>query len=173
MVRGSTSETGRAMAGEIRFRRLLETLKERREAGDIRPDAVVTELVCDSRKVRGGCVFVAVKGPTADGHDFVADAVKAGALAVVAERPVEGTACVMVPDSRAALGRLAQAFYGEPAAGMTKVAVTGTNGKTTFCYLLRSILQAAGRESAMFGTTGHFVADGFVPAGTTSCPDSS
>ena len=156
------------MPGEIRLGRLLETLRERREVGDIRPEAVVKEVVCDSRKVRGGSLFVAVKGPEADGHDYIPEAVKAGALAVVAERAVDGVGCILVSDSRAALGRLAQGFYGEPGAGMTKVAVTGTNGKTTFCYLLRSILEAAGQKVVMFGTTGHFVGDEFAPAGTTT-----
>ena len=156
------------MAGEIRLGRLLDTLKERREVGDIQRETVVQKVVCDSRAVRPGCVFVAVKGPAADGHNYISKAVNAGALAVVAQRAVEGAACVVVPDSRAAMGRLAQTFYGQPAAEMTKVAVTGTNGKTTFCYLLRSILQAAGHESAMFGTTGHFVGQDFVPAGTTT-----
>ena len=156
------------MAGKIKLAKLLAVLPDHTHTGPLQPQAPVTNVVCDSRQVQPGSVFVAVKGVQADGHSFISQALANGALAVVAENPVEGAPCVIVPDSRAALGKLAQAFHGQPAKNLANVAVTGTNGKTTFCYLLRSILQAAGHPSAMFGTTGHCLPDEFVPAGTTT-----
>ncbi len=158
------------MAGQMKLGELLGGLTERREEGFLpsQYEAVVKALVCDSRLVEPGCVFVAVKGPKVDGHDYINEALSKGAMAVVAQRPVDGAACVVVPDSREALGRLAQAFYSEPGKSMKKVAVTGTNGKTTFCYILRSILKAAGHESIMFGTTGHMIGEEFVPAINTT-----
>ena len=154
--------------GNITLSDLLTVLPDRTEDGPLPPKAVVNDLICDSRAVQPGSVFVAVRGPNLDGHQFIGEAVEKGALAIVAERPVDGVPCVVVPDSRIALGLLAQAFYGQPAKSLTKVAVTGTNGKTTFCYLLRSILAAAGQSCAMFGTTGHCLADEFIPALTTT-----
>jgi len=152
----------------IQLNQLLTVLPQRKELGHLQPEAVVTDLVCDSRTVTPGSVFVAVKGPDLDGHQFISQAVEKGALAVVCQQQVDGVPCVVVPDSRIALGSLAQAFYGQPAKSLCNVAVTGTNGKTTFCYLLRSILKAAGHESVMFGTTGHMIGDEFIPALTTT-----
>lgn len=158
------------MAGEMKLGKLLGTLEDRREEGIIpsQHQATVQALACDSRLVEPGTVFVAVKGPWLDGHDYISEALSKGALAIVAQRPITGAPCVVVPDSQLALGKLAQAFYAEPGQSMTKIAVTGTNGKTTFCYILRSILKAAGHESLMFGTIGHMIGQEFAPAGNTT-----
>ena len=147
---------------------LLRVLPDHTQAGTLKPQAVVTDLVCDSRAVTPGSVFVAVKGPDLDGHKFISQAIERGALAIVCDQPADGVPCVVVPDSRVALGQLAQVFYGQPAKDLSNIAVTGTNGKTTFCYLLRSILNTAGQSCAMFGTTGHCLADEFIPALTTT-----
>ena len=152
----------------IRLGQLLTVLSQRREEGSLQHQALVSGVVCDSRLVQPGSVFVAVRGVHADGHTFISQALANGALAVVAEKAADGVACVVVSDTRLALGKLAQAFHGQPARDLTKVAVTGTNGKTTFCYLLRSILETAGHRCAMFGTTGHCIADEFIPAATTT-----
>ena len=154
--------------GSTRLSDLLTVLPNRTEVIPLDPQALVTDLVCDSRTVTPASVFVAVKGPDVDGHQFISQAIEKGALAIVCEQPADGIPCVVVPDSRIALGQLAQAFYGQPAKDLSNIAVTGTNGKTTFCYLLRSILQAAGQSCAMFGTTGHSLADEFIPALTTT-----
>ena len=147
---------------------LLFVLSHYSQSGPLALDVIISDLACDSRTVTPGSLFVAVKGPSLDGHKYIGQAMNKGALAIVCEQPVDGVPCIVVPDSRTALGQLAQAFYGNPAKDLTNVAVTGTNGKTTFCYILRSILKAAGHESLMFGTTGHIVADEFIPALTTT-----
>ena len=115
----------------------------------------VTDLACDSRKVVPGALFVAVPGQRLDGASFVNDAVERGACAVVAGSGALGrTECVVVEveDVRRAMARLAARFFGYPSRGLALVGVTGTNGKTTFTYLMESILLAAGFRPGVIGT---------------------
>ena len=129
----------------------------------------VRSLHYRSQEVRPGGVFVAMRGASADGHDFVDDAVDRGAVAVVVERPVAARAAVVqVPDSRRALAELAAAFYGRPSEDMTVVAVTGTNGKTTTSYLVESILAQAGHRTGVIGTINYrFAGHSFANPVTT------
>jgi len=132
-------------------------------------------LSADSRRVGAGDVFVAVRGVTSDGHDFVAQAVSAGAAVVVAERPVPvpaGVHLVQVENSAAALGVLAQAAWGEPAAAMTVLGVTGTNGKTTVAHLTQQILNTAGLGCGLLGTVSYDVGQGEPLEATNTTPDS-
>jgi UDP-N-acetylmuramoyl-L-alanyl-D-glutamate--2,6-diaminopimelate ligase len=116
-------------------------------------DPEVTAVCYDSRKVIPGAVFVAIEGFVADGHDFIADAVKQGAVAVVCRQPVAVDAVVIrVADPRAALAQLSCRFYGQPADRMRLVGVTGTSGKTTVTYLLERILEKAGHRPGVVGT---------------------
>ncbi len=135
----------------------------------------VTSIEDDSRAVRAGSCFVAVRGVKSDGHAFIAAAVAAGASLVVAEAPVvglpEGVVGLRVPDARLALARLAAAYYGLPdeqAAGFRLIGVTGTNGKTTVSYLLRAILRASGEAPAMFGTVEYDMIASTTPAALTT-----
>ncbi|MEN8148834.1 MAG: UDP-N-acetylmuramyl-tripeptide synthetase, partial [Planctomycetota bacterium] len=133
----------------------------------------VTVVTADSRKVRPGAVFVAIPGTAVDGVRYVPEAVEKGAIAIVAERRVdvpEGVTALTVPDARAAIADLAAAFYRHPAREMTIAGITGTNGKTSTALLLRSILEAAGNRTALFGTITYDVGDRRVPAPTTT-PD--
>ncbi len=121
------------------------------------PDLEVTGVAADTRRVAPGHVFVAIRGHKLDGHDFAAEAVRRGAVAVVAERPLDGAIpagvpVVVVDDGRLALARLADAFHGEPSRRVRVVGVTGTKGKTTTTFLVRSIVRAAGRECGLLGT---------------------
>src|SRR5262245_22157778 len=108
----------------------------------------------DSRSVEQGDVFVAVRGRRADGHGFVPDVVARGAAAVVVDHPLGGIAVpqVIVPDTSRALGVLVGRAYGSPAARMTMVGITGTNGKTTASYLTEAMLAAAGGRVGVVGT---------------------
>ncbi len=111
--------------------------------------------VClDSRAVGPGDVFVAVAGAHVDGHDYAQQAVENGAAWVVCQRAcgVRPEATVIVADSTAALGLLAQQQYGNPSAALTNLAVTGTNGKTTVSWLTRSVIQTAGKRCGLIGT---------------------
>ena len=118
----------------------------------------ISGLAYNSREVKPGYMFVALRGNTQDGHCFVKEAVRRGAVAVVLESAKfekdidKGVAVVRVPDSRAALSKLAAEFYGHPYRNMTMIGITGTNGKTTTSYLLESILLSAGASPGVIGT---------------------
>ena len=113
----------------------------------------ITDLAFDNREARPGTLFFAVPGFTRDGHDFAPDAVERGAAALVVERPLELLVPqIQVPDARAAMAPIAARFHGDPTAAVAVVGVTGTNGKTTTCFLIRELLQAGGVQTALLGT---------------------
>jgi len=120
----------------------------------------IRELAYDAREVPRGSLFFCVPGASADGHDFAADAVRQGAVAVVVERLLEvDVPQVVVPSVRAAMPRAAATFFGDPTAELPVVAITGTNGKTTTAYLLWSILDAAGKRPALLTNVERRVGD--------------
>ncbi|MCU0561220.1 MAG: UDP-N-acetylmuramoyl-L-alanyl-D-glutamate--2,6-diaminopimelate ligase [Desulfobacterales bacterium] len=113
----------------------------------------VASIHYSSRTAAPGGLFVALRGLNADGHDFAAQAVERGAVAVVAEKAVAtAVPVVLVASTRRALAELADRFYGQPSAAMTVVAVTGTNGKTTTTYLIEAIFKQAGLSAGLIGT---------------------
>src|SRR6516165_3631847 len=104
----------------------------------------VTDLAYDTRAVRSGALFFCVPGSRADGHDLAPEAVEAGAVALVVERPVAvAVPQLKVPSVRAAMGPAASAFFGAPSQELDVAGVTGTNGKTTTAFLLDAILKGA------------------------------
>ncbi len=113
----------------------------------------IRALAYDNRVVEPGTLFFCVPGFTRDGHDFAADAVRRGAAALVVERPLGlGVPEVRVASVRAAMAPAAAAFYGDPTADLEVVGVTGTNGKTTSAFLVRSLLEADHRQTGLLGT---------------------
>jgi UDP-N-acetylmuramoyl-L-alanyl-D-glutamate--2,6-diaminopimelate ligase len=145
-----------------------------RSAGDV-PDVPIAGVTDDSRQVEPGWLFVAVAGHEADGHRFVSDAVERGAAAIVAERAIdsrEAVPVVRVPDSRIAAARLAATFHGldqlRADGRMQVIAVTGTNGKSTFCYLARAIANADGSPCGLLGTIEYDLIRRRVPAPVTT-----
>lgn len=121
------------------------------------PRTVVTGLQTHAQRVARNDLFVALNGVSTDSHMLVGEAVRRGAAAVLVEReaePIPGVCVVRTPDTRRALGALAQAFHGFPARAMAVCGVTGTNGKTTVTHLLRTILAGAGRRVGLVGTLG-------------------
>jgi UDP-N-acetylmuramoyl-L-alanyl-D-glutamate--2,6-diaminopimelate ligase len=113
----------------------------------------ITGLAYDSRGVSPGELFLCVSGYRSDGHDFAAQAVERGAVALVVERPLElGVPELLVESTRAAMAPLAARFYGDPSAELAVIGVTGTNGKTTTAYLVRALLEGAGRQCGLLGT---------------------
>jgi len=133
-------------------------------------DVEIADLAYDSRQVRPGALFLALPGEKTDGAGHVPAAARAGAAAVLSEKsdPLSGLPQVVVPDARAALAAAARAFFGDPAAGMKLVAITGTNGKTTTAYLVRYILRQAGERCGMTGTVEYDLGAGAVPASMTT-----
>jgi UDP-N-acetylmuramoyl-L-alanyl-D-glutamate--2,6-diaminopimelate ligase len=118
------------------------------------PDGVpVTGLAFDNRAVEPGTLFFCVPGFTRDGHDFAPDAVARGASALVVDRPLGlGVPEVVVADVRAAMAQAAARFFGDPTAALDVCGITGTNGKTTTAFLVRSLLEATGRQCGLLGT---------------------
>jgi len=116
-------------------------------------DVEIAALAYDSRAVAPGTLFFCVPGFRADGHEFAAQAVRAGAAALVVERPLDlRVPQVVVASVRAAMAPVAARFYGEPARELRVVGVTGTNGKTTTAYLVRALLEASGEQCGLLGT---------------------
>jgi len=143
------------------------------EPGDTR----ITGIAMDNRLVQPGELFVAMKGGSADGHDFIPDAIQRGAAAVVGDKALS---CLSVPyiqveNSRQALTWLAAAFYGNPGRKLTVIGVTGTDGKTTTCNLLYQILLAAGFGAGLISTVNAVIGDEVLDTGfhvtTPDAPD--
>jgi UDP-N-acetylmuramoyl-L-alanyl-D-glutamate--2,6-diaminopimelate ligase len=113
----------------------------------------VADLAYDSRKAGPGTLFFCVRGEKVDGHDFAAQVIEAGAVALVVERELDvAVPQVVVGDARAAMAPLAARFFGDPTAELRVVGVTGTNGKTTTAFLIREILEVAGVSTGLLGT---------------------
>src|SRR5271165_7408555 len=150
------------------FQHLLDGAEVLSQSGD----PGVSGVEYDSRRVKPGCLFVAMRGETSDGNRFIDVAIKAGAVAVVtdsaAEKPREGVAWAVVPQGRRALARLSENFYKRPAERIAVTGITGTNGKSTTAFLIEAILTAAGRKSALIGTIEYHVAGHVYPAPHTT-----
>ncbi len=117
------------------------------------PEVEISGLAYSSQSVTPGALFFCVPGFRSDGHDFAPDAVQRGAAALVTERRLDlGVPEVVVDDVRAAMGPAAARFYGDPTAELDVVGITGTNGKTTTAFLVRHLLEAAGRQTGLLGT---------------------
>jgi len=141
------------------------------------PEIAITGIVMDNRKVDQGNLFVAIKGGSADGHDFIPDAINRGAVAIIGEKAVEtkGIPYIRVENSRQALSWLAAAFYDNPGHKLTVIGVTGTDGKTTTCNLLYQILVAANIKVGMISTVNAVIGDQVLDTGfhvtTPDAPD--
>jgi UDP-N-acetylmuramoyl-L-alanyl-D-glutamate--2,6-diaminopimelate ligase len=126
----------------------------------------------DSRRIKPGCLFVAMRGESSDGNRFIDAAIQAGAVAIVTdsatEKPREGVAWAVVPHGRRALARLSANLYKRPAERIAIIGITGTNGKSTTAFLVESILTASLRKSAMIGTIEYHVAGHIFPAPHTT-----
>jgi UDP-N-acetylmuramoyl-L-alanyl-D-glutamate--2,6-diaminopimelate ligase len=123
-------------------------------------DRDITEIVVDSRKVTPGATFVALRGTVSDGHDYIEQAIAAGATTVVSENQVEVSQDVqlcVVQDSHLTFQNLCRDYYNNPFADMTVTAITGTNGKTTVSYFLEAIFQEALYATAVMGTINYRV----------------
>ena len=146
--------------GTVKLDELLACLASEPSRTGSGEGVVIRSVTDDSRSVGSGALFVAVRGGSHDGHDFIGDAVARGAAAVVAETGAEelwaagegGPVLLVVGNSRDALARLASAFYRHPASEMTMIGITGTNGKTTVSYLLGQALEGFGLRTGVIGT---------------------
>ncbi len=134
-------------------------------------DVDVTNVVNDSRKVTKGSLFICIKGAVTDGHNYAADVIKKGARVLVAERHIEAPAevtVVYVQDTRMAMALIAAAWYDYPAEKLKVIGITGTKGKTTTTYMVKSILETAGYKVGLIGTIEAIIGDEVIPAGNTT-----
>jgi UDP-N-acetylmuramoyl-L-alanyl-D-glutamate--2,6-diaminopimelate ligase len=152
----------------MNFQQLLDGAEVLSQSGN--PN--VTGLDYDSRRVKSGSAFVAMRGETSDGNKYIDAAIIAGAVAIVSdsatEKPRRDVAWALVPHGRRALARLAANFFKHPAEKIALTGVTGTNGKSTTAFLLESILNAAQRKNALLGTIEYHVARKILPAPHTT-----
>jgi UDP-N-acetylmuramoyl-L-alanyl-D-glutamate--2,6-diaminopimelate ligase len=156
----------------VKLAKILEGLEGYELFGDGGQE--IPGVAYDSRTVKPGYLFVALRGTREDGHRYIQSAVQGGAAAVAAEdiRGIpEGVARVRVQDSRAALSRLALQFYGNPCKNLIMIGITGTNGKTTTTYLLESILKASGARPGVLGTVDYRF-EGKAHAAAVTTPES-
>lgn len=153
----------------MQIRKLVEKLEYTLLAGSI--DAEISTLVYDSRKVEKGSIFVCISGTVRDAHDFIPEVLRKGAVALVVEKdvePVEGVTYIKVENSRKALAYLAAAYFGYPAEQLKTIGITGTKGKTTTTYLVKSILEAAGIKTGLIGTIESIIGDEQIPSANTT-----
>lgn len=153
----------------MQIRQLVEKLDYTLLAGEL--DTEITTLVYDSRKVEQGSIFVCISGTVRDAHDFIPEVLEKGAVALVVEKDVEtvsGITYIKVENSRKALAYLAAAYFGYPAESLKTIGITGTKGKTTTTYLVKSILEGAGIKTGLIGTIESIIGDEHIPSANTT-----
>ena len=133
----------------------------------------ITGIAFDSRAVKPGNLFVCISGFQTDGHRFAPDAVEKGAAAIVVEQDLHelGITCIVVENTRRALAQISAAFYQHPDRRFCLIGITGTNGKTTTTYLVKSVLEAMGKKVGLIGTNQNMIGTEIIPSKHTT-PDS-
>ncbi len=134
-------------------------------------DVEITELVYDSRKAVPGCLFVCVKGMAVDGHAFAKEVIKKGAAAIVVQDEIkapEHVTVIQVEDARYGLALLSCAWFHYPAEKLKVIGITGTKGKTTTTYMVKSILESAGYKTGLIGTIEAVIGVQVIPANNTT-----
>ena len=156
----------------MKLQELLKNTKPLAVAGDMDQD--ITGVDIDSRKVKDGHLFIAMKGTQVDGHQFIPKAIVLGAKAVVCqdmpEEKADGVAYVQVADTEEEAGKVATLFHGNPSHHLTLVGVTGTNGKTTIATLLYNMFRKMGHKCGLLSTVCNYIEDEAIPASHTT-PD--
>lgn len=153
----------------MKLSKLLEKLEYTVLAGNT--DIEISTLVYDSRKVQKDSVFVCISGSVRDAHEFIPDVVKNGAAAVIVEKdvaPVDGMTYIKVEDTRLALAYMSAAYFDYPAKKIKTIGITGTKGKTTTTYMVKSILESAGIKTGLIGTIESICGDKHTPAANTT-----
>ncbi len=151
----------------------LEKLLERLDYTVVqgKTEIEITELVYDSRKVTKGCLFICIKGAVVDGHTFIKEVIEKGAVAILVQEEVEvpeSVTIVKVEDTRYGLALVSAAWFHYPAEKLRVIGVTGTKGKTTTTYMVKSILENAGYKVGLIGTIEAIIGDKVIPANNTT-----
>lgn len=134
-------------------------------------DIVISGIAYDSRKVRQGDIFVCIKGFSVDGHNFITSALQNGATALLVEQETnvpEGITVVRVKDTRYAIAYISDIFFGQPSNRLDIIGVTGTKGKTTTTFMIKSILEAARQKVGLNDTLGTRIGDEMIQTERTT-----
>lgn len=153
----------------MKLTQLLEHLEYEVVRGN--DEIMVTELINDSRKVTEGSVFVCISGAVSDGHGYAEEVASKGAKALIVEKEVEVTkevTVIRVNDTRYALALMSAAYFGYPAEKLKIIGITGTKGKTTTTYMVKSILEGVGHKVGLIGTIEAVIGDRSIPANNTT-----
>lgn len=153
----------------MKLSELLQEVEYECLQGDV--DREITSLIYDSRKAAPGAVFVCICGAVRDGHDFALEVTQKGASVLIVERPVEvapEVTVIRVENSRLALAQTSAAFFGHPARELTTIGITGTKGKTTATYMVRSILEHSGYKTGLIGTIETIIGEETIPSDNTT-----
>lgn len=153
----------------MKLTQLLERLKYEVIQGNDKIE--VTELINDSRKVSEGSVFVCITGAVSDGHQYIEEVAAKGAAAVIVEKEVEAPeelTVIRVEDTRYALALMSAAYFGYPAEKLKVIGITGTKGKTTTTYMVKSILEGVGHKVGLIGTIEAIIGEKCIPANNTT-----
>ena len=153
----------------MRLGTLLEKMEYKLVCGSL--DTEISTLVYDSRKAEKDSVFVCISGTVRDAHDFIPQVVENGATAIIVEKdvtPIDGVTYIRVENSRLALACMSAAYFGYPSEKLKTIGITGTKGKTTTTYMVKSILESAGIRTGLIGTIESIVGERRIPAANTT-----
>lgn len=153
----------------MRLGTLLEKMEYTLVCGSL--DTEISTLVYDSRKVEKDSAFVCISGTVRDAHDFIPQVVENGATAIIVEKdvtPIDGVTYIRVENSRLALACMSAAYFGYPSEKLKTIGITGTKGKTTTTYMVKSILESAGIRTGLIGTIESIVGESRIPAANTT-----
>ena len=131
----------------------------------------ITDIVYDSRKAKPGVLFIAIVGSKADGHDYIKSAISNGSKVILVSKDVkidDDVTVIKVENTRKILSKLTMTLFNYPQSKLKTIAITGTTGKTTTSFMIKSILEEAGHKCGLIGTTGIFIGDKMYPAENTT-----
>ncbi len=153
----------------MRLEELLRNLSYQKIKGDIQTE--ITAVVYDSRKIQEGCLFICIEGANVDGHRFIGEAIAKKAAAVLVSKKIEAEgeiAVIQVDNTRYAMAFISAAWFEYPAEKLKIIGITGTKGKTTTTYMVRSILENAGIKTGLIGTIETIIGQEHTPAQNTT-----
>ena len=162
----------------MELNKLLSGVEDCKAKGDLSID--ISKVTSNSKEAVANSLFVAIKGFDFDGHDYIEEAVKNGAVAVMVDMNADlrkvtmpkGVVAIICNDTRKALAKLACNFYGNPSSKFKLIGITGTKGKTTTTYMIKSILEKAGHKVGLIGTIARYSGDEFLGFSSRTTPDS-
>ena len=154
----------------MKLHQLLYGLDLKKKLENTSANLIIQGLADNSKDVKEGDLFVAIKGLGSDGHDYIENAIAKGAAVIIGEQPSADLSIpyIQVTNSRKALGIIANNFYGDPSREKMMIGITGTNGKTTTSYILKHILESNGKTCSVIGTIQNIINGERIPSFNTT-----